>query len=343
MGVESMARKAKFSRRSILSMSGGIVAASALPAQPHAQSQVALRHNSGYLSNPSVYYDVLEPASGATKAPMILVHGGAHTGAAYLQTPDGRPGWAQYFAGMGHKVVLPDWPGVGRSGHVAPDQLTGELVCAGLGNLLQLFDRPAILLTHSMSGPYGWKLLETHGGRIGAVVAVAPGPPGNMMTSPEILSRNGDTVEVKLQPNSPVALKFSVKEPFVSPKGFIENKLIGNGTRFPREQTDRYASSLVPVPARLIYERVNIEGSQLKVSNFSSYKSKPALVIIGTNDPDHTVAVDKPIVDWLNANGAKAEFVLLSDQGISGNGHMMMIESNSDQIAGLVEQWIGRR
>ena len=97
------------------------------------------------------------------------------------------------------------------------------------------------------------------------------------------------------------------------------------------------------MPARLIYERVNIEGSQLKVSNFSSYKSKPVLVIIGTNDPDHTVAVDKPIVDWLNANGARAEFVLLSDQGISGNGHMMMIESNSDQIAGLVEQWIGRR
>lgn len=232
--------------------------------------QVALRHSSGYLSNPSVYYDVLEPSSGATKVPMMLVHGGAHTGAAYLQTPDGRPGWAQYFAGMGHKVVLPDWPGVGRSVDVAPVQLTGELVCAGLGNLLQLFDRPAIMITHSMSGAYGWKLLETHGDRIGVVVALAPAPPGNLMPSPEILDRNGDTVEVKLHPNSPAAMKFSVKEPFVASKSFVENKLIRNGTRFPRGQVDRHASSLVPVPARLIYERFNIEGSQLKVSNFSS-------------------------------------------------------------------------
>lgn len=304
--------------------------------------QVTLHHSSGYLSNPRVYYDVLEPPSGATKAPMMLVHGGAHTGAAYLQTPDGRPGWAQYFAGMGHKVVLPDWPGIGRSVDGASDQLTGELVCAGLGNLLQLFDRPAVLITHSMSGAYGWKLLETHGDRIGAVVAVAPAPPGNMMAIPEVLSRNGDTVEVKLHPNSTAAMKFSVTEPFVASKSFVENKLIGNGTRFPRGQADRHASSLVPVPARLIYERFNIEGSQLKVSKFSSYKNKPALVIVGSNDADHTVEIDKPIVDWLNANGAKAEFVLLSDQGISGNGHMMMIESNSDQIAGVVEQWIAR-
>lgn len=337
-----MARKAKFSRRSILDLGSGIAAASALSSQTQAQSQVALRHSGGYGSNPNVYYDVLEPVSGATKPPMMLVHGAAHTGAAYLQTPDGRPGWAQYFAGMGHKVVVPDWPGVGRSGYVAPDQMAGELVCAGLGNLLQLFDRPAILVTHSMSGPYGWKLLETQGERIGAIVAVAPGPPGNMMPNAEIVGRVGDTVEVKLQPTSPVVLKFSVKEPFVSPKGFVEKKLIGDGTRFPREYAERYFSSLGSVPARLVYERVNISRSQLKVSNFSSYKNKPALVIVGTNDPDHTAEGDRPIVDWLNANGAKAEFVLLSDQGVFGNGHMMMIESNSDQIAGLVEKWIGK-
>jgi hypothetical protein len=32
------------------------------------------------------------------------------------------------------------------------------------------------------------------------------------------------------------------------------------------------------------------------------------------------------IADWLNENGAKADFWFLGDRGVSGNGHMMMIE-----------------
>ena len=37
---------------------------------------------------------------------------------------------------------------------------------------------------------------------------------------------------------------------------------------------------------------------------------------------------------------AHADFVYLGDRGIHGNGHMMMLESNSDEIAGLTADWI---
>ena len=59
----------------------------------------------------------------------------------------------------------------------------------------------------------------------------------------------------------------------------------------------------------------------------------PHRAISSTNDLGHARAVDEPIVDWLNANGAEADFIYLGDRGITGNGHMLMLERNSDALA----------
>jgi hypothetical protein len=59
---------------------------------------------------------------------------------------------------------------------------------------------------------------------------------------------------------------------------------------------------------------------QLRVVDFSKFRGKPVLVLTGTNDLGHARAVDEPIADWLNANGAKADFIYLGDLGITGNG-----------------------
>jgi hypothetical protein len=67
----------------------------------------------------------------------------------------------------------------------------------------------------------------------------------------EILSKDGDIIEVKLQ----LTMKFNVKEPVVATKGWAGKKLIGDGTKFPREHIDRYVAPLLAVPPRLLYER----------------------------------------------------------------------------------------
>ena len=36
----------------------------------------------------------------------------------------------------------------------------------------------------------------------------------------------------------------------------------------------------------------------------------------------------------------KTDFIRLEDVGISGNGHMMMLEKNSDDIIKFVIQWL---
>ena len=43
---------------------------------------------------------------------------------------------------------------------------------------------------------------------------------------------------------------------------------------------------------------------------------------------------------WLNQAGVKTTYVRLEDVGLRGNGHMMMLERNSDEIATYLERWI---
>src|SRR3569833_1775673 len=59
-----------------------------------------------------VHYRI--PAS-VTHYPIVFVHGGGLTGQAYETTPDGREGWATYFARKGYPVYVVDFPTRGRA------------------------------------------------------------------------------------------------------------------------------------------------------------------------------------------------------------------------------------
>ncbi len=48
---------------------------------------------------------------------------------------------------------------------------------------------------------------------------------------------------------------------------------------------------------------------------------------------------DPCIPKWLNQAGVETDFVRLEDVGMSGNGHMMMLESNSDDIIEFIHGW----
>ena len=86
-----------------------------------------LIHETGLTAGPlPVYFETFSPMAATGKPTVVMVHGGAHSGACYQRTADGRRGWAYLFAEHGYRVVVPDWPGTGRSGHVAADRrLTG--------------------------------------------------------------------------------------------------------------------------------------------------------------------------------------------------------------------------
>ena len=46
---------------------------------------------------------------------------------------------------------------------------------------------------------------------------------------------------------------------------------------------------------------------------------------------------------FLKQSGVENDFVKLADLGIHGNGHFMMLEKNSLQIAAVIADWLAKR
>jgi pimeloyl-ACP methyl ester carboxylesterase len=299
---------------------------------------MSLTHETGLITAPvPVYFETFAPAAPIGKPTVVMVHGGAHSGACYQRTADGRRGWAYRFAERGYRVVVPDWPGTGRSGYIALDKLDGATVVEGLSHLIRSLGAPVVLLTHSMSGCYGWRLLELHGDVIEAVVGVAPGPPGNIQKTAPVHAETATHIETEAFGQR---VRMDKTAPVVASRDFVERKLVGESRYFPRDRLDGYAASLRPIPPKLWLERQNVHGRQLRVSIPGKLAGKRVFVITGTADLDHSREVDGAIVAWLEEHGAKADFCFLADRGIVGNGHMLMLEQNSDEIADIILDWL---
>jgi pimeloyl-ACP methyl ester carboxylesterase len=261
-----------------------------------------------------------------------MVHGGAHTGTCYIATPDLRPGWAPRFAVAGRDVFVPDWPGHGRS-PMRPD--FPELGTVDVAtSLLALLDEigPAVLLVHSASGPMAWWMTEQRPDLVAAVVAVAPGPPANLLKDlpgdpAAILALRDDAGA-----GHPV---YSAEDKPVWLNAEFAATYWADTPRFPRHAFERYRRSIVPESPRILNERFNIGGRGLKINDPKNLSGHRIAIVTGDHDPRHPRSVDEATATYLGA-----EFVWLPDRGIRGNGHMMMIEDNSDALAAMILDWL---
>ena len=64
----------------------------------------------------------------------------------------------------------------------------------------------------------------------------------------------------------------------------------------------------------------------------------PILIVVA--EASYHAAYDHCTAAYLTQAGVRNTFVRLDDIGIRGNGHMMMLEKNSDEIAGVIEGWL---
>ena len=63
-------------------------------------------------------------------------------------------------------------------------------------------------------------------------------------------------------------------------------------------------------------------------------------ILIVTSQASYHAVYDHCTSDFLNWAGVDHEFVRLPDRGIAGNGHMVMLEKNSHEIAQLLLEWL---
>jgi pimeloyl-ACP methyl ester carboxylesterase len=314
-----------------------------------------------------MYVEVLTPTHVKRPYPLVLIHGGAQTAANWLTTPDGRQGWAEWFAKQGWEVCLVDQPARGRSAwhpelngplKTAPAPLIEKLFTApeayalwpqaklhtqwpggpGKGRagdpifdqfyagqvpfldnpesegLMQaagaaLLDRigPAILVTHSQAGLFGWLIADARAGLVKAIVALEPaGPPYKDAVFQTGTDRAFGLTSLPL-----------TYDPPVSPDSPLEFE----------QQAAPDAPELTPCWSQ--------KGAPRRLTNLIGIP-----VLVATSEASYHAIHDHCTARYLNQAGVKAEFVRLADGGIRGNGHMMMLEMNNLEIAAFIDAWL---
>lgn len=268
---------------------------------------------------------------------LVMTHGAWHSARHYLRTFDERPGWAYDFALAGYRVLIAEYPGTAGSPPVArPEHINTDYICRGLARVIESVGGPVDLLVHSMSGPYGYSLLETHGHLIEHLVAIAPAEPPELAARPDSWTDLGSSIRTVY---GGVPWEFPKAGWTLGSPTFVAT-CIGTGTRFPPVDHAIYQTSLVPLRAELSVEHLrNVLEPPSREITFSGGR---VLVVIGTHDRGHPRESGAKIVAWLNEHGAAAELMYLGEHGIQGNGHMPMLEDNSSEIAQLIANWLER-
>jgi pimeloyl-ACP methyl ester carboxylesterase len=320
-----------------------------------------------------MYVEYMIPQRLRHPYPVVMVHGGNQTGTNFTGTPDGREGWAQYFVRRGYAVyvvdqvargraaywsqvygALPDarlsfveqrfvaperfkkwpqahlhtqFPGAGKPGDPAFDQFYASQFPSipsfpqqqelNRDALVALLDRigPSILLTHSQSGAFGWPVADLRPKLVKALVAVEPnGPPVReleMIGAPDWF-KDGD--RNKLSGLSDVPLTYD--PPLTA----------GDKLEFVRQERadkpDLAPCWLQKEPAR-------------KLPNLAGI---PTVII--TSEASYHAPYDHCTAAYLKQAGVTNTQIFLAERGIHGNGHMMMIEKNNQEIAAVMAEWL---
>lgn len=209
------------------------------------------------------------------------------------------------------------WPGVGKEGNPAFDAFmrgrfdaiptptgTSERQTKAAG--AALLDRigPAILLTHSQGGAFGWQIADARPQLVKAIIAVEPAlsPTFPLRSTTAPLFGITTTPITYVPPVTDTAKIVAVPQPPDSP--------------------DVLACWLQAVPVRQL----------------PTLQGKPIAVVIGEASPLAQTA--QCVSHYLAQAGVPNDLIRLGTVGIHGNSHSMMLEKNSDQIATFLETWI---
>jgi len=307
--------------------------------------------------------------------PVVMIHGGNQTGTNFTGTPDGREGWAQFFLRQGYAVYVMDqagrgksayqaglygpvaapdlvstqkrftsierynlwpqahlhtqWPGAGLPGDPIFDQFFASQV-PGIADynvqqelsrdaILALLEKigPAILLTHSQSGPLGWAVADARPDLVKAILSIEPnGPPFfniDNVGAPEWFRDAAD----KQRPWGITAV----------PLHYLPATVNSADLEIVRQDQpdspDLSRCWLQKNPARQL----------------PNLQKMPILIL--TSESSYHSAYDHCTAKYLEQAGVHPKWIRLPDAGIHGNGHMMMLEKNSAEIAAFMSRWLG--
>jgi pimeloyl-ACP methyl ester carboxylesterase len=245
---------------------------------------------------------------------VVLIHGGVHTGVCWTARPDGRPGWAQYLAEQGWTAYVVDWPGVGRSaGTRTLLQSTAAHIVTALAALVREIG-PTLIIGHSFGAAIGVKVMDIAPKHVTGLISIAPAPHGNIAGNRPPLP--GDQ-----------AINFNED---------AMRRFFCNAPRFPKDSIDQYRHSLCLMSPGVFNAAASTNGSRdLVIDDFAGIASIPKLVVAGDNDQLVTDQMSSTVADSLNAR----HVTVGKDWGLFGFGHMIPIETGSEEILKRCLDW----
>ncbi|MGH8638521.1 MAG: lysophospholipase [Burkholderiales bacterium] len=270
-----------------------------------------------------VQYRIPETPNGLP--PLVMVHGSNHTGATWETTPDGREGWATWFARQGFSVYVVDHSGRGRSGFAASriNRARGEAQAADIAVPVATHERAWI----------------------------------NFRIGPGYLQAFADTqfpyqhfaaYSAQLVPNTEVTLEAGGAATVAALVALLDD--IGPAIVMVHSQSGAYGMDVVRRRAERVSALVNIEGDMAPVTAeeiATRFVRVPLLSLWG----DHSVGAPgrngdvrrNGCLDTVNAiaaAGGRARFLLLPEAGLAGNSHMLMMDRNNSEVAEQVVRWL---
>lgn len=224
----------------------------------------------------------------------------------------GLPGDPSFEALVAHGL-----PGVeGVKDNILPPlavlQRTDEITQAASAALLDRIG-PSIILTHSRAGTFGWLIADARPKLVKAVVAVEPNGPPFYNT---LVGGNPTTVA------RPWGLTYAKLSFRPAPKSAAELA--------PTKQLAPDSKDLVgcwPMGGRK--------------RTLPNLKGIPILIV--TSEASYHAQYDQCTSQFLTGAGVANEHLRLESIGIHGNGHVMMLEKNSDEIAGVIANWLEKK
>ncbi|PHH81966.1 hypothetical protein CDD82_7453 [Ophiocordyceps australis] len=325
----------------------------------------------------SMYVESLEPTYKFHAVPVVLVHDDWHTGQVWVTKPDGVPGIASYLLQQGFHVYIVDLPSYGRSPVFATDQalargspLSAEMVEERLtapGRRVRPEWKTAYL--HSQWPGTGLRddaAFEEHYGslavpaltkfkrqrlaqnalaglvdKIGRAAFIGHGSGATMAWLAADARPSLVAAVVALEPSGPPFAAFTPNRLRPSP---LERKY--GLADAPLTFDPPIASSPAANEFALDVELRPAMGSR-RVCMLQSGDSPRRLVHLGkmshavfTGEASMHSQYDWATVEFMKQAGLTVFHFALRDLGVHGNGHLMMLEENSDVIAQLIGTWV---
>ena len=262
------------------------------------------------------YVKLVQPKG---KVPLLLWHGGGLSGVTWESKPDGKPGWQQFFLNAGYDTYVSDAVERGRASWARyPEIFKSEPIFRTKKEAWELF---------RMGPRYepGGKHVEFEGQQfpVEALDAYMKQGVPRWLTNDVATQKAYDALVQK-----------------VCPCIIVVHSQGGNfGFNAALNAPDK-VKALVAVEPSGAPDPAKVEAAKVK--------GVPLLIVWGDFIDKHAVwpKITPNPTKWgeaIKAAGGVVDTFDLPKMGIKGNTHMMMMDRNSDEIAKLVHEWIGKQ